>query len=114
MYVPGGGARHGYRNSQWTVLAPTGTIAFMMDCDTRAWSPTSALVQYKQLWVAGCSSSSIGRADGTADAGYDEPADPGAWITSTRATRSRGPPVGGGTCVLRLRVHAANGSRSIH
>ncbi len=43
------GHRHGYRNSQVTVLAPTGTIAFMMDCDTTGIEPDIALVKYKQL-----------------------------------------------------------------
>src|SRR5690606_28431039 len=41
--------RHGYRNAQATVLAPTGTIAFMMDCDTTGIEPDIALVKYKQL-----------------------------------------------------------------
>ena len=43
------GPQHGYRNSQVTVLAPTGTIAFMMDCDTTGIEPDIALVKYKQL-----------------------------------------------------------------
>jgi ribonucleoside-diphosphate reductase alpha chain len=43
------GERHGYRNSQVTVLAPTGTIGFMMDCDTTGVEPDIALVKYKKL-----------------------------------------------------------------
>ena len=43
------GERHGYRNAQVTVLAPTGTIGFMMDCDTTGIEPEMALVRYKQL-----------------------------------------------------------------
>ena len=43
------GAKNGYRNSQATVLAPTGTIAFMMDCDTTGIEPDIALVKYKRL-----------------------------------------------------------------
>ncbi len=43
------GERYGYRNSQVTVLAPTGTIAFMMDCDTTGIEPDLALVKYKRL-----------------------------------------------------------------
>src|SRR5262249_21067403 len=43
------GRKHGYRNSQVTVIAPTGTIAFMMDCDTTGIEPDIALVKYKQL-----------------------------------------------------------------
>jgi ribonucleoside-diphosphate reductase alpha chain len=43
------GERNGYRNAQATVLAPTGTIAFMMDCDTTGVEPDIALVKYKKL-----------------------------------------------------------------
>ena len=43
------GRRHGYKNAQVTVLAPTGTIAFMMDCDTTGVEPDIALVKYKKL-----------------------------------------------------------------
>ena len=39
----------GYRNSQATVIAPTGTIAFMMDCDTTGIEPDIALIKYKKL-----------------------------------------------------------------
>jgi ribonucleoside-diphosphate reductase alpha chain len=43
------GVQNGYRNSQVTVLAPTGTIGFMMDCDTTGIEPDIALVKYKKL-----------------------------------------------------------------
>ncbi|MGQ9504461.1 MAG: vitamin B12-dependent ribonucleotide reductase [Thermogutta sp.] len=43
------GRRYGFRNAQMTVLAPTGTISFMMDCDTTGIEPDFALVKYKQL-----------------------------------------------------------------
>ena len=43
------GRKHGYKNAQVTVLAPTGTIAFMMDCDTTGIEPDIALVKYKLL-----------------------------------------------------------------
>ena len=43
------GDQFGFRNSQATVLAPTGTIAFMMDCDTTGIEPDIALVKYKTL-----------------------------------------------------------------
>ncbi len=43
------GEEHGYKNSQVTVLAPTGTIGFMMDCDTTGIEPDLALVKYKKL-----------------------------------------------------------------
>jgi ribonucleoside-diphosphate reductase alpha chain len=45
----GAAREHGVRNSQVTVLAPTGTIAFMMDCDTTGVEPDIALVKYKKL-----------------------------------------------------------------
>jgi ribonucleoside-diphosphate reductase alpha chain len=43
------GRENGYRNAQVTVLAPTGTIAFMMDCDTTGIEPDIALIKYKKL-----------------------------------------------------------------
>jgi ribonucleoside-diphosphate reductase alpha chain len=43
------GQRHGYRNAQVTVIAPTGTIGFMMDCDTTGIEPDLALVKFKKL-----------------------------------------------------------------
>ena len=43
------GELHGYRNAQSTVLAPTGTIGFLMDCDTTGIEPDIAIVKYKSL-----------------------------------------------------------------
>ncbi|MGE4121424.1 MAG: vitamin B12-dependent ribonucleotide reductase, partial [Solirubrobacterales bacterium] len=43
------GEEHGYRNAQATVLAPTGTISFLMDCDTTGIEPDFSLVKYKEL-----------------------------------------------------------------
>ncbi len=43
------GRRYGYRNAQVTVIAPTGTIGFMMDCDTTGIEPDLALIKYKKL-----------------------------------------------------------------
>src|ERR1700735_2612559 len=43
------GEAHGYRNAQATVLAPTGTISFLMDCDTTGVEPDFSLVKYKEL-----------------------------------------------------------------
>ena len=43
------GAAHGYRNAQASVLAPTGTIGFMMDCDTTGIEPDFSLVKFKKL-----------------------------------------------------------------
>jgi ribonucleoside-diphosphate reductase alpha chain len=69
------GRRHGYRNSQVTVLAPTGTIAFMMDCDTTGIEPDIALVKYKQL-AGGGMLKIVNRMVPMAlrKLGYDEPA----------------------------------------
>jgi ribonucleoside-diphosphate reductase alpha chain len=47
------GRHHGYRNAQTTVIAPTGTIGFMMDCDTTGIEPDIALVKYKNLTGGG-------------------------------------------------------------
>jgi ribonucleoside-diphosphate reductase alpha chain len=43
------GREHGYRNAQISLLAPTGTIAFYMDCDTTGVEPDIALIKYKKL-----------------------------------------------------------------
>ena len=47
--VQNSGAANGFRNAQVTLLAPTGTIGFMMDCDTTGIEPDLALIKYKQL-----------------------------------------------------------------
>src|SRR5690606_30927113 len=43
------GERHGYRNAQTTLIAPTGTIGLLMDCDTTGVEPDFALVKFKKL-----------------------------------------------------------------
>ncbi|TMA20707.1 MAG: vitamin B12-dependent ribonucleotide reductase, partial [Deltaproteobacteria bacterium] len=43
------GEQHGYRNAQATVLAPTGTIGLLMDCDTTGVEPDFALMKFKKL-----------------------------------------------------------------
>jgi ribonucleoside-diphosphate reductase alpha chain len=43
------GAKNGYRNAQSTVIAPTGTIGLVMDCDTTGIEPDFALVKFKKL-----------------------------------------------------------------
>ena len=48
------GKRYGFRNAQVTVLAPTGTIGFLMDCDTTGVEPAIGLVAYKTLAGGGC------------------------------------------------------------
>ena len=54
------GERFGYRNAQATVLAPTGTISFLMDCDTTGIEPDFSLVKYKEL-VGGGSMTIVNR-----------------------------------------------------
>ncbi|MDE2907222.1 MAG: vitamin B12-dependent ribonucleotide reductase, partial [Acidobacteriota bacterium] len=67
------GEKHGFRNAQATVLAPTGTIAFMMDCDTTGIEPDIALVKYKHM-VGGGTIRIVNRTVATSlgRLGYDE------------------------------------------
>jgi ribonucleoside-diphosphate reductase alpha chain len=55
------GEAHGYRNAQATVIAPTGTIGLVMDCDTTGIEPDFALVKFKKLAGGGISRSSTSR-----------------------------------------------------
>jgi ribonucleoside-diphosphate reductase alpha chain len=68
------GRENGFRNAQATVLAPTGTISFMMDCDTTGIEPDIALVKYKQL-AGGGMLKIINRSvfQGLKSLGYDDP-----------------------------------------
>ena len=68
------GVLHGYRNAQATVLAPTGTIGFMMDCDTTGIEPDLALVKYKKL-VGGGTIKIVNNtvAQALRKLGYDDP-----------------------------------------
>src|SRR2546425_2037554 len=68
------GILHGYRNAQATVLAPTGTIGFMMDCDTTGIEPDLALVKYKKL-VGGGTIKIVNNtvAQALRKLGYDDP-----------------------------------------
>lgn len=78
------GREHGYRNSQVTVIAPTGTIAFMMDCDTTGVEPDFSLVKMKRL-VGGGWMKIVNQAVPAAlrNLGYAEPEikDVVAWIS---------------------------------
>ena len=68
---------HGVRNSQVSVLAPTGTISFMMDCDTTGIEPDLSLVKYKQLVGGGnlqMVNGTVGRALATLGYSRDESA----------------------------------------
>lgn len=69
------GARYGYRNAQATVIAPTGTIGLIMDCDTTGIEPDFALVKFKTLAGGGCLKIvNHAVADGLRAHGYDEDA----------------------------------------
>ena len=87
------GRRFGFRNAQATVLAPTGTISFMMDCDTTGIEPDIALVKYKQLAGGGMLkivNQTVPLALRTL--GYAEAQVESIVATSTSRTRSKGPP----------------------
>jgi ribonucleoside-diphosphate reductase alpha chain len=68
------GTQYGFRNAQVTVLAPTGTIGFMMDCDTTGIEPELALVKYKKM-VGGGQMKIVneGVEKALANLGYSEP-----------------------------------------
>ncbi len=68
------GETHGYRNAQATVLAPTGTISFLMDCDTTGVEPDFSLVKFKEL-VGGGQMTIVNRTvpQALATLGYGEP-----------------------------------------
>ncbi len=104
------GRKQGYRNSQVTVLAPTGTIAFMMDCDTTGIEPDIALVKYKQL-AGGGMLKIVNRTVPMAlrKLGYDEPVIRGILdYIDTRDTIEGAPGLAGRAFArLRLRVRPA-------
>ena len=89
------GEAHGYRNAQATVLAPTGTIGFMMDCDTTGVEPDIALVKYKKLVDGGLMkivNTTVPMA--LRNLGYDEPqVEAIVSSTSTSTRRSRALPI---------------------
>ena len=111
------GERTGYRNAQASVLAPTGTIGFMMDCDTTGVEPDLALVKYKKL-VGGGTIKIVNNTVPLAleRLGYDDPQvkeivtyiDGNGTIEGAPALRDEHLPVF--DCAFK----AINGSRSIH
>lgn len=109
------GEKHGYRNAQVTVLAPTGTIAFMMDCDTTGIEPDIALVKFKKL-VGGGQLKIVNQAVPRAlrKLGYDkmEVSDIVSYVDehgTIEGSRLRDEHLGVFDCALR----AAEGTRSI-
>ena len=111
------GEQYGYRNAQATVIAPTGTIAFLMDCDTTGIEPDIALVKYKKL-VGGGTLKIVNQTVPAAlkRLGYDENQvkdiveyiDQNATIEGAPALKPEHLPVF--DCAFK----PANGSRSIH
>jgi ribonucleoside-diphosphate reductase alpha chain len=111
------GKDHGYRNGQATVLAPTGTIGFMMDCDTTGIEPDIALIKYKRLVGGGMIKIVKNTLTEALDKlGYDEPqvkaiteyVDTEETIEGAPGLKPEHLPVF--DCAFR----AANGTRSIH
>lgn len=87
------GARYGYRNAQASLLAPTGTIGFLMDCDTTGIEPDFALIKHKKLVGGG----SMDVVNGTVtralqSLGYDEATVDGALAQITKTGHVAGAP----------------------
>jgi ribonucleoside-diphosphate reductase alpha chain len=111
------GSEHGFRNAQASVLAPTGTIGFMMDCDTTGIEPDIALIKYKRL-VGGGMLKIVNNTteEALACLGYDEDQRKAIVEYIDREETIEGAP---GISDEHLPVfdcafRAANGTRSIH
>ncbi len=111
------GSEHGFRNGQATVLAPTGTIGFMMDCDTTGIEPDIALIKYKRL-VGGGMIKIVNNTleEALRHLGYDDERGKSIMEYVDREETIEGAP---GLDPKHLSVfdcafRAANGSRSIH
>ena len=104
------GEEHGYRNAQATVLAPTGTISFLMDCDTTGIEPDFSLVKFKEL-VGGGQMTIVNRSVPLAlqTLGYSEAEidQIDAYITENEHDRRRSRPQGRAPAGLRRRGRRA-------
>ncbi|MCA9671182.1 MAG: vitamin B12-dependent ribonucleotide reductase, partial [Myxococcales bacterium] len=111
------GEAHGFRNGQVTVLAPTGTIGFMMDCDTTGVEPDIALVKYKKL-VGGGMLKIVNQTvpEALERLGYDEPARQGIIDYIDENDTIEGAPglQDEHLPVFDCAFQAQNGKRSIH
>ena len=111
------GKDHGFRNGQATVLAPTGTIGFMMDCDTTGIEPDIALIKYKRL-VGGGMIKIVNNTleEALARLGYDEGLRKGIIEYVDREETIEGAPglKNEHLPVFDCAFRAANGTRSIH
>src|SRR6267378_64607 len=65
------GEQHGYRNAQATVLAPTGTIGLLMDCDTTGVEPDFALIKSKELLARGLTEAEIAKVEKSLESVFD-------------------------------------------
>jgi ribonucleoside-diphosphate reductase alpha chain len=106
------GEKHGYRNAQATVIAPTGTIGLVMDCDTTGIEPDFALVKFKKL-AGGGYFKIINRAvpEALRTLGYSEPRSPRSRpmpSATARSARRRASTTGS----LRPRASPTTPSRS--
>jgi len=111
------GARHGIRNSQISVLAPTGTIAFMMDCDTTGVEPDIALVKYKKLVGGGMIkivNNTVPKALHRLEYGEDEVREIVGYIDDNDTIEGAPHLAEEHLPVFDCAFKAANGSRSIH
>jgi ribonucleoside-diphosphate reductase alpha chain len=111
------GSEHGFRNAQASVLAPTGTIGFMMDCDTTGIEPDIALIKYKRLVGGG----TIKIVNNTTEEalerlGYDEDQRKAIVEYIDREETIEGAPglLADHLPVFDCAFRAANGTRSIH
>ena len=111
------GTEHGFRNAQATVLAPTGTIGFMMDCDTTGIEPDIALIKYKRL-VGGGTIKIVNNTteEALARLGYDEDQRKAIVEYIDREETIEGAPglKEDHLPVFDCAFRAANGTRSIH
>jgi ribonucleoside-diphosphate reductase alpha chain len=111
------GVLHGYRNSQASVLAPTGTIGFMMDCDTTGIEPDLALVKYKKLVGGGTIKIVNNTVPGALrKLGYDDPSVKAIVdYINDKGTIEGAPSLNSDHLpVFDCAFKATNGSRSIH
>ncbi|HEX7501392.1 MAG TPA: vitamin B12-dependent ribonucleotide reductase [Polyangia bacterium] len=111
------GSEHGFRNAQASVLAPTGTIGFMMDCDTTGIEPDIALIKYKRL-VGGGMIKIVNNTteEALARLGYDEDQRKAIVEYIDREETIEGAPglSDDHLPVFDCAFRAANGTRSIH
>ena len=111
------GSEHGFRNAQASVLAPTGTIGFMMDCDTTGIEPDIALIKYKRL-VGGGLIKIVNNTteEALARLGYDEDQRKAIVEYIDREETIEGAPglLGEHLPVFDCAFRATNGTRSIH